>query len=135
MICFFEIKHLALIIWIFSSKWIEVSHIYFVLLLWNKTHNYKSQKERVILVKKAQEAFLDGFGIFWKKNIFWFQFFLLKSFILSCFSKCNIYFQSVLISCVLISENITKMSHVQQCFYWNSTFPSWILLKLHCLHN
>ena len=30
---------------------------------------------RVILVKKAQKNFLDGFGTFWKKNKFFFHFF------------------------------------------------------------
>ena len=28
----------------------------------------------MFLVKKAQEGFLDGFGIFWKKTKFFFQF-------------------------------------------------------------
>ena len=37
--------------------------------------------------------------------------FSLKSFILNCFSKCNIHFQSVLICWVLTAENITKISH------------------------
>ena len=32
----------------------------------------------VILVKKAQEGFLDGFEIFWKEKIFMFQFFYSK---------------------------------------------------------
>ena len=32
----------------------------------------------VILVKIAQEGFLDGFGIFWKKAKFFFQFFYSK---------------------------------------------------------
>ena len=32
----------------------------------------------VILVKKTQEVFLDGFGIFWKKKKFFFQFFYSK---------------------------------------------------------
>ena len=68
-----------------------------------------------------------------RKNFF-VPVFLLKSFILNCFSKCNHYFQSVVISWVLIAENITEMSHTQLWFYWNSTFQNWILLKLHCLH-
>ena len=39
--------------------------------------------------------------------------YLLKSFMLICFSKCNIHFQSVLICLVLNAENITKISHTQ----------------------
>ena len=38
------------------------------------------------------------------------------------FSKCNLYFQSVLICHALIRENITKMSHTQRWLYCNSTF-------------
>ena len=85
--------------------------------------------------KTSPRRFFRWFWDFLKENFFVPVFFLLKSFILNCFSKCNHYFQSVLISWVLIAENITKMSHTQQWFYWNSTFQSWILLKLHCLHN
>ena len=40
---------------------------------------------------------------------------------LICFSKCNLHFQSVLICVVLNAENITKIYHKQQWFYWNST--------------
>ena len=43
--------------------------------------------------------------------------FLLKSFMLICFSKCNLHFQSVLICLVLNIKNTTKMSHTQQWFY------------------
>ena len=46
-------------------------------------HNARQGKEkaenlRVILGKKAQEDFLDGFGILWKKKIFLFSFFTQK---------------------------------------------------------
>ena len=44
----------------------------------------------VIQVKEAQ-GFLDGFGIFWKKKKFFFPVYLLKMFMLICFSKCNFY--------------------------------------------
>ena len=43
--------------------------------------------------------------------------YLLKSFMLICFSKCNIHFQSVPICLDLNAENITKVSHTQQWFY------------------
>ena len=45
----------------------------------------------VIQVKEGQEGFLDGFGIFWKKKKFFFAVYLLKIFMLICFSKCNFY--------------------------------------------
>ena len=86
--------------------------------------------------EKRPRRFFRWFWDFLKTEIFSsFQFFLLKSFILNCFSKCNQHFQPVLICWVLIAEKITKMSHTQQWFYWNSTFQSWILLKHHWLHN
>ena len=34
----------------------------------------------MILVKKSQDGFLDGFEIFWKKKKFFFQFFLIEKF-------------------------------------------------------
>ena len=86
-------------------------------------------------LKKSPRSFFRWFWDFLKEKNFLFQFFLPKSFILNFFSNCNHYFQSVLVSGVLIAENNTKLSHTQQWFYWNSTFQSWILLKLHCLHN
>ena len=61
--------------------------------------------------------------------------YLLKSFMLICFSQCNLNFESVLICLDLHAKNITKMSHTQQWFYWSSTFHNWILLKLHYLHD
>ena len=71
---------------------------------------------RVILMKKAQEDFLDCFGIFRKKKKFFSSLFT-QSFMLICFSKCSLHFQSVLIFLDLNAENITKMSHTQQWFY------------------
>ena len=62
----------------------------------------------VILMKKSRESFSYGFGIFWIKKKFSFQFFLTQK---------------------------SLMPHMQQWFYWNSTFQSSILLKLLCLHN
>ena len=47
---------------------------------------------------------------------------------LICFFKCNLFFQSVLISLVLNAENI-KMSHMQQWFYRNSSFQIEVLDK------
>ena len=79
--------------------------------------------------EKSPIKFFRWFWGFLKEKVF------LQRFILNCFSKCNQHFQLVLIRWVLIAENITKMSHMQQWFYWNSTFQSWILLQLHCLHD
>ena len=94
----------------------------FILNCFSKiNHYFQSVLISWVLIAEEENAFVPAF--------------LLKSFILICFSKSNHFFQSVLISWVLIAENITKMSHTQQWFYWNSTFQSWILLKLHCLHN
>ena len=62
----------------------------------------------VMLVKKAHEGFLDGFGSFRKKK----KFFLLKSFALNSFSKCNLNFQWLLICWALIAESITKISYI-----------------------
>ena len=85
--------------------------------------------------EKSPRRFFNWFWDDLKEEKVFIPVFLLKSFTLNCFYKCNLNFQSVLISLVLISENITKMSHTQQWFYWNSTLQRWILLKLHCLRN
>ena len=58
--------------------------------------------------KIPRKFFIYGFGIFWIKRKFSFQFFLTQK---------------------------SLMPHIQQWFYLNSTFQSSILLKLLCLHN
>ena len=73
------------------------------------------------LLDSFEKKFFRRFWDFVKEEKVFLSVFLLKSFILNCFSKCNLNFQSVLISWVLIAENIAKMSHTQQSFYWNST--------------
>ena len=84
--------------------------------------------------KRPRRFFRWFWGFLKEENVF-VPVFSLKRFILNCFSKSNHYFQPVLISWVLIAENITKMFHTQQWFYGNSIFQSWIQLKLYCLHN
>ena len=54
-------------------------------------------------------------GFFKKRKIFSSSLFTQK-FMLICFSKCNLHFQSVLICLDLNAENISKMSHTQQWF-------------------
>ena len=67
--------------------------------------------------EKSLRRFLRWFWDFLKEEKIFVPVFLLKNFILICFSNFNHYFQSLLISWVLIEENITKMSHTQEWFY------------------
>ena len=76
------------------------------------------------LLDSYEKKFFRRFWDFVKEEKVFLSVFLLKSFILNCFSICNLHFQSVLISWVLIAENIAKMSHMQQSFHWNSTCQS-----------
>ena len=64
--------------------------------------------------EKSQRRFFRWFWDFLKVFL---PVYVLKSFMLICFSKCNLHFKSVLVCLVLNVENITKMSHTQQWFY------------------
>ena len=78
--------------------------------------------------EKIPRWFLRWFWDFLKEEkVFLSVFFNWK--VLYCYSKCNLHFQSLLICWVLITENITKMPHTKQWFYWDSTFQWWILIE------
>ena len=51
--------------------------LFICIYLCKNTYKYANNYKWMILVKKAQKGFLDGFGIFWKKKFF-FQFFYSK---------------------------------------------------------
>ena len=147
----FQKLHLRIYANQFLTSWIIPLHLSFRIL---KVGKGREKSTKIWISREGKELFqwnikhvlgYSGeksprrfFNWFWddlKEEKVFIPVFLLKSFTLNCFYKCNLNFQSVLISLVLISENITKMFHTQQWFYWNSTFQRWILLKLHCLRN
>ena len=69
------------------------------------------KKEKGDSGEKSPRRFFMWFWDFLKEEKVFLPVFLLKSFVLNGFWKCNLHFQSVLISLVLIAENSTKMSH------------------------
>ena len=83
--------------------------------------------------ERIPRRFFRWFWDFLKEEKVFLQVFSLKRFTWNCFSKCNLHYQSVRISWVLIAEHITKISHTQHRFYWNSTFLRWILIALNYL--
>ena len=67
--------------------------------------------------EKNPRTFFRWFWDFLREDKVFLPVFLCKSFMLICFSKCNLHLQSVLICLVLNAEKITEMSYTQQWFY------------------
>ena len=99
-----------------DSKWMKKATP-FGTLCWIYPNPGKLLKQ-VIMVKKTQ-GFFRWSQDFLKEEKVFLPDFLLKSFLLNCFSKCNLHFQSLLISWALIAENITKISDTKKLLKFN----------------